>query len=166
MARDAIKLVASKGHLGWSSRSILNVESSRMLAVAVREAEGGWTLAEETEAHYPEADAYLKEMDPLISIPVEEVAADMVLGMKERPILTDQEVVDSGAQKRVVPTRGVMYVDDQICLAIVYLAIHLSVRSHAAEWIVAMCREMRIVHEGSTQGDGLSSGVDCDGPTV
>ena len=40
---------------------------------------------------------------------------------------------DSGAQKRVVPTSGVMYVDDQICLAIVCLAIHVSVRSHAAE---------------------------------
>ena len=64
----------------------------------------------------------------MVSIPVEEVDADVVLGMKERPILTDQEVIDSGAQKRVVPTSGVMYVEDQICLAIVCLAIHLSVR--------------------------------------
>ena len=48
-------------------------------------------------------------MDPLISIPVEEVDADVVLGMKEKPVLTDQEVIDSGAQKRVVPTSGVMY---------------------------------------------------------
>ena len=76
-------------------------------------------------------------MDPLISIPVEEVAAAVVLDMKERPILTDQGVIDSGAQERVVPTNGMMYVDDQICLAIVCLAIHLSVRSHAAEGIVA-----------------------------
>ena len=81
VAREAIKLVASKGHLGWSSRGTLNVESCRMLAAAVREAEGGWTLAEEAEAHYPEADAYLKEMDPLVSIPVEEVDADVALGM-------------------------------------------------------------------------------------
>ena len=95
--------------------------------------EGGWKLTEEAEVEYPEADAYLKEMDPLISIPVEKVDADVVLSMKERPVLTDQEVIDSGAQKRVVPTSGVMYVDDQICLAIVCLAIHLSVRSHAAE---------------------------------
>ena len=150
-AREAIKLVASKGYLGWSSRGTTNVEGCRMLAVAVKEAEGGWTLAEEAEAHYPEADAYLKEMDPLISIPVEEVDADVVLGMKERPILTDQEVIDSGAQKRVVPTSGVMYVDDQICLAIVCLAIHLSVRSHAAEGIVARLGKcglsMKAVHK-------------------
>ena len=151
VAREAIKLVASKGYLGWSSRGTRNVESCRMLAAAVKEAEGGWTLAEEAEAHYPEADAYLKEMDPLISIPVEEVDADMVLDMKERPILTDQEVIDSGAQRRVVPTSGVMYVDDQICLALVCLAIHLSVRSHAAEGIVARLGKcglsMKAVHK-------------------
>ena len=73
----------------------------------------------------------------MISIPSEKVDADVVLDMKERPILNDQEVIDSGAQRRVVPTRGVMYVDDQIYLAIVCLAIHLSVRSHATEGIVA-----------------------------
>ena len=44
VAREAIKLVASKGYLGWSSRGTLNVESCRMLAAAVKEAEGGWTL--------------------------------------------------------------------------------------------------------------------------
>ena len=88
-----------------------------MLAVAVKE--GGWKLTEEAEADYPEADAYLEKMDPLISIPVEGVYADVVWNMKERPVLTDQEVIDSGAQKRVVPTSGVRCVDDQICLAIV-----------------------------------------------
>ena len=67
-----------------------------------------------------------------------------VLSMEERPVLTEQEVVDSGAQKRVVPTRGVMYVDDQICLAIVCLAIHLSIRSHAAEGIVARLGKCRL----------------------
>ena len=63
--------------------------------------------------------------------------ADVVLGMKTRRVLTDQEVIDTGAQGRVVPTCGVMYADDQICLAIVCLAIHLTMRSHAAEGIVA-----------------------------
>ena len=111
VAREAIKLVVSKGCLGWSSRSTLRVERCGILAVAVKE--GGWKLTEEAEAHYPEAGAYLKDMDPLISIPVEGVDADVVLNMKESPVLTDREVIDSGAQKRVVPTRGVMYVDDQ-----------------------------------------------------
>jgi hypothetical protein len=41
-----------KGYLGWSSRGTLNVESCRMLAVAVKEAEGGWTLAEEAGGKY------------------------------------------------------------------------------------------------------------------
>ena len=89
-------------------------------------------------------------MDPLISIPVEKVDADVVLGMKEKPVLTDQEVDDSGAQKRVVSTRGMMYVDDQICLAIVCLAIHLSVRSHATEGVVGRLEKcglsMKAVH--------------------
>ena len=135
VAREAIKVVVSKGYLGWSTRGTLKAENCRMLAVAVKlgQQDGGWKLTEEAEVGYPEADAYLKEMDPLISIPVEKVDADVVLSMKERPVLTDQEVIDSGAQKRVVPTSGVIYVDDQICLAIVCLAIHLSVRSHAAE---------------------------------
>ena len=89
-------------------------------------------------------------MDPLISIPVEKVDADVVLGMKEKPVLTDQEVNDSRAQKRVVSTRGMMYVDDQICLAIVCLAIYLSVRSHATEGVVGRLEKcglsMKAVH--------------------
>ena len=60
-----------------------------------------------------------------------------MLDMKERPILTDQEVFESRAQTHVVPTRGVVYAEDQFCLAIVCLAIHLSARSHAVEGIVA-----------------------------
>ena len=149
IAREAFKLVVSKGHLSWSSKSTLRVERCGMLAVVVKE--GGWKLTEEAEAHYPEADVYLKEMDPLISIPVEGVDADVVLNMKERLVLTDQEVIDSGAQKRVVPTSGVMYMDDQICLAIMYLAIHPSVRSHASEGIVTRLGKcglsMKAVHQ-------------------
>ena len=138
-AKEAIKVVVSTGCLGWSTNGTVKGDVCRMLAVAVKlmQPEGEWELADEKEVEYPEADAYLREMDPLVSIPVEKVDADVVLNMKEKRILTDQEVIDFGAQERVVPTSGVMYVDDQICLAIVCLAIHLSVRSHAAEGIVA-----------------------------
>ena len=81
--------------------------------------------------------AYLEAEDPLWNLLVEQVDADVVLDMKTRRVLTDPEVIDAGSQDRVVPTSGVMYVDDQICLAIVCLAIHLTMRSHAAEAIVA-----------------------------
>jgi hypothetical protein len=110
-----------------------------------------WQLAIEWEWEYPEAVAYLKAEDPLWNIPAEQVDADVVLGMKTRRVLTDQEVIDAGAQGRVVPTSGVMYVDDQICLAIVCLAIHLTMRSHAAEGIVARLGKkglsMKAVHK-------------------
>ena len=41
VAREAIKLVASKGYLGGSSKGTRTGESCRMFAVAVKEAEGG-----------------------------------------------------------------------------------------------------------------------------
>ena len=70
-----------------------------------------------------------------MSIPVEEVDADVVLSMEEARVLTEQEVIDSGTQKRVVLTSGVMYVDGQTCftLTIVCLTKHLSIRRHATE---------------------------------
>ena len=75
----------------------------------------------------------------------------MVLGIKTRRVLTDQEVIDAGTQGRIAPTSGVMYVDDQICLAIVCLAIHLTMGSHAAEGIVARLGKrglsMKAVHK-------------------
>ena len=67
-----------------------------------------WQLASEWEWEYPEAVAYLKAEDPLWNIPVEQVDADVVLGMKTRRVLTDQEVIDARAQGRMVPTSGVM----------------------------------------------------------
>ena len=128
LLKEAMCIVV--GHRALPNRHLFMLKAAKLL-------DSQWQLASEWEWEYPEAVAYLKAEDPLWNIPVEQVDADVVLGMKTRRVLTDQEVMDAGAQGRVVPTSGVMYVDDQICLAIVCLAIHLTMRSHAAEGIVA-----------------------------
>ena len=142
LMKEAMCIVVGQGALPDQHLSMLKV--AKLL-------NSQWQLASEWEWEYPEAVAYLKAHDPLWNIPVEQVDADVVLGMKTLRVLTDQEVIDAGAQGRVVPTSGVMYVDDQICLAVVCLAIHLAMRSHAAEGIVARLGKqglsMKAVHK-------------------
>ena len=151
-AKNAIGVVVGNGYLGWSERGTLKAPDCVRLSTAVRLGpQFEWQFADEVEIEYPEADAYLKEQDPLWNIPVEDVDADVVLNLKRNRILTDQEVIDAGAENRVIPTSGVMYVDDQICLALVCMGVHLAVRSHAAEGIVARLGKcglsMKAVHK-------------------
>ena len=84
-AKKAIKVVVSTGCLGWSTKGTLKGDMCRMLTVAVKlgQPEGEWELADEKEVEYPEADAYLREMDPLVSITMEKVDADVVLNTKK-----------------------------------------------------------------------------------
>ena len=94
-------------------------------------------LAQFQEWHYPEAQPHLHRVDPLYGIPVEEVTSETVINMGKRVVMNDQEVLESGNAHKVIPTGGIMYVDDQVLIAVLCLGIHLTMRSHAAAGIVA-----------------------------
>ena len=65
-AKNSIGVVVENGYLGWSQRGTLKAPDCVRLSTAVRLGpQFEWQLADGIETEYPEADAYLKEQDPV-----------------------------------------------------------------------------------------------------
>jgi hypothetical protein len=90
---------------------------------------GEWT--------YPEVEELLRELDPLYKLPEAEVTPAKVIAMAERRVLTDLEVIEAGAEQRVVPSGGAMFVDDEMIVGLVTFGIFLAIRAHGVEALVA-----------------------------